>query len=66
VIFVNASALTSNAILLNSTSNRFPNGLGNDSGLLGKYVSWHNYRGKANASFEGLKDKKNRWPQPEL
>jgi choline dehydrogenase-like flavoprotein len=58
VIFVNASALNSNAILLNSTSNRFPNGLGNDSGLLGKFVSWHNYRGKANATFEGLKDKK--------
>jgi choline dehydrogenase-like flavoprotein len=58
VIFVNASALNSNAILLNSTSNRFPNGLGNDNGLLGKYVSWHNYRGKANAMFEGLKDKK--------
>src|SRR5690606_7577919 len=35
VIFVNASALNSNAILLNSTSSRFPNGLGNDSGLLG-------------------------------
>jgi choline dehydrogenase-like flavoprotein len=58
VIFVNASALNSNAILLNSTSNRFPNGLGNESGLLGKYISWHNYRGKANASFEGFKDKK--------
>jgi len=58
VIFVNASALNSNAILLNSTSNRFPNGLGNDNGLLGKYVSWHNYRGKANASYEGFKDKK--------
>ncbi len=58
VIFVNASALNSNAILLNSTSNRFPNGLGNDSGLLGKFISWHNYRGKANASYEGFKDKK--------
>src|SRR5215510_12764520 len=58
VIFVNASALNSNAILLNSTSNRFPGGLGNDSGLLGKYVAWHNYRGKANASYEGFKDKK--------
>jgi choline dehydrogenase-like flavoprotein len=57
-IFVNASALNSNAILLNSTSNRFPNGLGNDNGLLGKYVSWHNYRGKANAQYEGFKDKK--------
>jgi choline dehydrogenase-like flavoprotein len=58
VIFVNASALNSNAILLNSTSNRFPNGLGNDNGLLGKYVAWHNYRGKANAQYEGFKDKK--------
>lgn len=58
VIFVNASALNSNAILLNSTSNRFPNGLGNDSELLGKYISWHNYRGKANAQYEGFKDKK--------
>ena len=58
VIFVNASALNSNAILLNSTSNRFPNGLGNDNGLLGKYVAWHNYRGKGNAQFEGLKEKK--------
>lgn len=58
VIFVNASALNSNAILLNSTSNRFPNGLGNDNGLLGKYISWHNYRGKGNAQYEGLKDKR--------
>ncbi|MEO5563391.1 MAG: GMC family oxidoreductase [Chitinophagaceae bacterium] len=58
VIFVNASALNTNAILLNSTSNRFPNGLGNDSGLLGKYISWHNYRGKAGADYEGFKDKK--------
>ncbi len=58
IIFVNASALNSNAILLNSTSTRFPNGLGNDNGLLGKYISWHNYRGKANAQYEGFKDKK--------
>jgi choline dehydrogenase-like flavoprotein len=58
IIFVNASALNSNAILLNSRSDRFPNGLGNDSGLLGKYISWHNYRGKANAEHEGFKDKK--------
>jgi len=57
VIFVNASALNSNAILLNSTSGRFPNGLGNDSGLLGKFISWHNYRGRANAEYEGFKDK---------
>jgi choline dehydrogenase-like flavoprotein len=35
VIFVNAAALNTNLILLNSTSNRFPNGLGNDSGSVG-------------------------------
>lgn len=57
VIFVNASALNSNAILLNSTSSRFPDGLGNDSGLLGKFIAWHNYRGRANAEYEGFKDK---------
>lgn len=57
VVFLNASALNSNLILLNSTSNRFPNGLGNDSGLLGKYVAFHNYRGNISASFEGYEDK---------
>ena len=25
-------------------SSRFPNGLGNDNGLLGKYIAFHNYR----------------------
>ena len=44
IIFVNASALNSNLILLNSVSKRFPNGLGNDTGLLGKYICLHNYR----------------------
>ncbi|HMI67083.1 MAG TPA: GMC family oxidoreductase, partial [Cyclobacteriaceae bacterium] len=58
IIFVNASALNTNLILLNSTSTRFPNGLGNDSGALGKYVAWHNYRGKGSAEYEGFKDKK--------
>lgn len=58
IIFVNASTLNTNAILLNSTSERFPLGLGNENGLLGKYISWHNYRGKAGADFEGFKDKK--------
>lgn len=58
IIFVNASTLNSNAILLNSISRRFPQGLGNDNGLLGKYIAWHNYRGKANAVHEGFKDKK--------
>lgn len=57
VIFLNASALNSNLILLNSTSSRFPNGLGNDSGVLGKYIAFHNYRGNIMASMEGYEDK---------
>jgi choline dehydrogenase-like flavoprotein len=56
IIFVNASALNSNLILLNSTSNRFPNGLGNDSGLLGKYVCFHNYRGFMSGDVDGFTD----------
>ncbi|PTX14733.1 choline dehydrogenase-like flavoprotein [Pontibacter mucosus] len=56
IIFVNAAALNTNLILLNSTSSRFPNGLGNDNGLLGKYVAFHNYRGSLSASMEGFED----------
>ncbi|MHA7129063.1 GMC oxidoreductase [Algoriphagus namhaensis] len=56
VIFLNAATLNSNLILLNSTSSRFPNGLGNDSGVLGKYVAFHNYRGSMGAQFEGFED----------
>jgi choline dehydrogenase-like flavoprotein len=56
IIFVNAACLNSNLILLNSTSSRFPNGLGNDNGLLGKYVAFHNYRGNVFADFEGHED----------
>ena len=57
IIFVNASALNSNLVLLNSTSSRFPNGLGNDNGLLGKYVAHHNYRASVNADMPGMGDK---------
>jgi choline dehydrogenase-like flavoprotein len=57
VIFLNAACLNTNLILLNSTSNRFPNGLGNDSGILGKYIAFHNYRGNISAGFEGFEDK---------
>jgi choline dehydrogenase-like flavoprotein len=57
IIFVNASALNSNLILLNSKSNRFPNGFGNDNGLLGKYVCFQNYRGSVGGDVEGYEDK---------
>jgi choline dehydrogenase-like flavoprotein len=56
VIFVNAAAFNTNLILLNSISARFPNGLGNDNGLLGKFVAFHNYRARITASYDGFKD----------
>jgi choline dehydrogenase-like flavoprotein len=56
IIFVNAACLNTNLVLLNSTSNRFPNGLGNDNGVLGKYVAFHNYRGTVSSTFEGFED----------
>lgn len=56
VIFVNAAALNTNLILLNSKSKRYPNGLGNDSGVLGKYVAFHNYSARIYAEYEGLAD----------
>ncbi len=56
IIFMNASALNTNLILLNSTSRRFPNGLGNDNGLLGKYVFHQNYRGSVNGRIQGFQD----------
>ncbi|HEX8314371.1 MAG TPA: GMC family oxidoreductase, partial [Flavisolibacter sp.] len=43
-------------ILMNSTSGRFPNGLGNDSGLLGKFVAFHNYSARVSAQHDGHLD----------
>jgi choline dehydrogenase-like flavoprotein len=56
IIFVNAAALNTNLVLLNSTSSRFPNGFGNDSGVLGKYVAFHNYSAHIGAEYDGLKE----------
>ena len=54
VIFLNAGTLNTTLILLNSTSGRFPYGLGNDSGVLGHYLMDHNYRGRINADVDGF------------
>jgi len=56
IIFVNAACLNTNLILLNSVSDRFPNGIGNDNGLLGRYIAFHNYRGSISAEYDGLSD----------
>jgi choline dehydrogenase-like flavoprotein len=57
LIFLNAGTLNSTLVLLNSNSRRFPNGLGNDSGVLGHYLMDHNYRAHFGATFHGLTDK---------
>ncbi|QEC51863.1 choline dehydrogenase-like flavoprotein [Anseongella ginsenosidimutans] len=56
IIFVNAGSVNTNLVLLNSVSGRFPAGLGNDNGLLGKYVAFHNYSATISAEFDGLKE----------
>ncbi|MFS8615658.1 MAG: GMC family oxidoreductase [Solitalea sp.] len=57
IIFVNASAIWSAWLLMNSTSDRFPDGLGNDSGVLGKYLMDHHFRTGAYGVMEGFEDK---------
>jgi choline dehydrogenase-like flavoprotein len=57
VVFLCASTLNSTALLLNSRSARFPNGLGNDSGELGHNLMDHHNGGGATASYSGLSDR---------
>jgi choline dehydrogenase-like flavoprotein len=56
IVFLCASALGSAYIMLNSTSGRFPNGFGNDSGELGHNIMDHNKPGSSNANVEGYLD----------
>jgi len=56
VIFCNASTVGSSAILLNSKSDRYPNGLGNDSGELGHNMMDHHYFAGATGNYDGLMD----------
>ena len=56
-IFLCASALGTTQILLNSTSDRFPEGLGNDSGTLGHYLMDHHFRVGASGTMPGFTDK---------
>ncbi len=57
VVFCNASTIGSTAILLNSKSERFPDGLGNDSGELGHNMMDHHYGMGGSATFDGMADK---------
>ena len=57
VVFLNASTLASTFILLNSTSSRFPNGMGNDSDQVGRNLMDHHKSGNVNASVDGFEDR---------
>ncbi|MES2647986.1 MAG: GMC family oxidoreductase [Bacteroidota bacterium] len=56
LIFVNASTVATTGILLNSTSNRFPNGLGNGSDQVGRNLMDHHKGVSVNAEVEGFED----------
>jgi choline dehydrogenase-like flavoprotein len=57
IFFVNASALESTRILLNSTSPEFPNGLANSSGELGHNLMDHHMGAGASGAMPGHEDK---------
>ncbi|RXK46850.1 FAD-dependent oxidoreductase [Aquirufa rosea] len=56
IIFVNAGAIGSTSILMNSKSSRFTNGLGNDSDQLGRNIMDHHLGVGASAQIEGFND----------
>ena len=57
VIFLNASTVATTFILLNSTSPRFPNGLGNGSDQVGRNLMDHHKGLSIAARVEGFEDK---------
>ncbi len=57
IIFVNGSTLGSTFVLLNSTSDTFPDGLGNSSGQLGHSLMDHHFKCGAQGTAVGYEDK---------
>jgi choline dehydrogenase-like flavoprotein len=58
IIFLCASAIESSRILLNSKTARFPDGLANASGTLGRYVMDHHYGSGASGHYPGHTDRR--------
>lgn len=56
IIFLNAGSMNSAALLLNSKSSRFPNGLGNDSDQVGRNIMDHHLGVGANATVDGFEN----------
>src|SRR6202000_3415103 len=57
VVFVNASALNSAWVLMNSATDVWPDGLGSSSGELGHNIMDHHYNLGAAGTVEGYEDK---------
>jgi choline dehydrogenase-like flavoprotein len=57
VIFLCASTLNSTWIMMNSVSERFPSGFGNDSDQLGRNVMDHHFLVGAQCEVEGFQDR---------
>ena len=57
IVFVNASALNSTWILMNSATDVWPDGLGSSSGELGHNVMDHHLNVSVSGTFEGYEDK---------
>ncbi len=64
VIFLCASAIESSRILLNSKSTRFPDGLANSSGTLGRYLMDHHYGSGASGRYPGHTDRRTLGSRP--
>ncbi len=57
IVFVNASALNSAWVLMNSATDVWPDGLGSSSGELGHNIMDHHYNVGASGIMEGYEDK---------
>lgn len=57
IIFLNASTIASTFILLNSTSSRFPNGMGNDFDIVGRHLMDHHKSSYMYGELDGYEDK---------
>jgi len=57
IVFLCASALGTTRIMLNSTSNRFPNGIANSSETLGHNLMDHCFKAGASGELPGNEDK---------
>jgi choline dehydrogenase-like flavoprotein len=56
LIFLNAATLATTFLLLNSTSTRFPQGLGNDHDLVGRFLMDH-HKTPMSADIDGFEDR---------